>query len=456
MKIEYEYRTGNNANADEVKGSISTSFDNVIKTAIEKDALERLQSISVDIGGNKGLLKEYTYCARNATEGTDAGTTAYLATEMYKQIDGTTKTEFRSDTYGYDINRNIAKISRSVSGSSADVEITEYSYDSANRLVRENNPFFNKTYTYEYDAGGNITVKNEYAYTTGELDTEPKVYNYQYTSEFKDRLSSWNGQDITYDNCGNPTKYKGNSLTWTRGRLLAQYVKGSTRYSFTYDGNGIRKSKTSADYKTEYIYSQGKLVGEYKTRTTMASIPAYLYYIYDCTGIAGVNYVNVEGRESYYFVKNSLGDIIQIRKLKDNSLVAYYEYDAWGNCKVFNAYGREDTSESFIGNMNPFRYRGYYYDTDLNLYYLQTRYYDPEIGRFVNLDKLAYLDPETINGLNLYAYCLNNPVMGVDPDGTAPWWGWVLGVLAVVAAIAIGVVATVVTGGLVGAISGIF
>ena len=95
-----------------------------------------------------------------------------------------------------------------------------------------------------------------------------------------------------------------------------------------------------------------------------------------------------------------------------------YEYVAWGNCKVLNPDGTENTSSTFAGNINPIRYRSYYYDTDLGLYYLQTRWYDPEIGRFVNLDQIEYLAPETLNGLNLYAYCLNNPVMGVDPNGT--------------------------------------
>lgn len=67
--------------------------------------------------------------------------------------------------------------------------------------------------------------------------------------------------------------------------------------------------------------------------------------------------------------------------------------------------------------MNPFRYRGYYYDTETKLYYLQTRYYDPETGRFLNMDSIDYADPENLNGLNLYAYCNNNPVMYVDPTG---------------------------------------
>ena len=95
-----------------------------------------------------------------------------------------------------------------------------------------------------------------------------------------------------------------------------------------------------------------------------------------------------------------------------------YHYDAWGNHKVVDNNGNEITDPDHIGNLNPFRYRGYYYDVETGLYFLQTRYYDPVVGRFLNRDSVNYADPETINGLNLYAYCLNNPVAYIDPDGS--------------------------------------
>ena len=94
-----------------------------------------------------------------------------------------------------------------------------------------------------------------------------------------------------------------------------------------------------------------------------------------------------------------------------------YVYDAWGNHAVLDANGNDLTDTSHIGNRNPFRYRGYFYDVETGLYYLQTRYYDPEIGRFLNMDDISYADPEQIHGLNLYAYCANNPVNYVDPTG---------------------------------------
>ncbi len=90
-------------------------------------------------------------------------------------------------------------------------------------------------------------------------------------------------------------------------------------------------------------------------------------------------------------------------------MVKYY-YDAWGNQIVSG-------SNTTLGILNPFRYRGYYYDTETGFYFLQTRYYDPEVGRFLNMDSTNYADPSTANGLNLYAYCGNNPVMYSDPTG---------------------------------------
>lgn len=116
--------------------------------------------------------------------------------------------------------------------------------------------------------------------------------------------------------------------------------------------------------------------------------------------------------------------------------VVKYIYDAWGNHKVLNADGTENTDATFVGNINPIRYRSYYYDTETGLYYLQSRYYDPEVGRFISMDDINYLDPETIGGVNLYAYCLNNPVMYVDPSGHLPkWTAWLISGTALVGGI---------------------
>ena len=135
------------------------------------------------------------------------------------------------------------------------------------------------------------------------------------------------------------------------------------------------------------------------------------------------------------YKKDLLGNIIEILDTSGNTMVKY-TYDAWGNHTV------TDYTEFGLGNINPFRYRGYYYDTETGLYYLKSRYYDPQTGRFISMDDISYLDPETIGGANLYAYCNNNPIKYIDPNGTS---------LLVVALITAGIL--IFGGGAIGGIS---
>ena len=114
--------------------------------------------------------------------------------------------------------------------------------------------------------------------------------------------------------------------------------------------------------------------------------------------------------QAYYYHRNPQGDVISIHDTSNNK-VAEYAYDAYGNCKIINS------TNSNLANYNPIRYRGYYYDRETGLYYLNARYYNPEWRRFISTDEPSYLDPETPNGLNLYVYCNNDPVMYVDQSG---------------------------------------
>ena len=150
--------------------------------------------------------------------------------------------------------------------------------------------------------------------------------------------------------------------------------------------------------------------------------------------------------------------------------MAEYEYDAWGNVTVTNKNGTTNTQADFIGNKNPFRYRGYYYDTETGFYYLQTRYYDPETCRFINADDYELISTlsEVPGQLNLYAYCNNNPIMFTDPSGCMPnWLKWVIGGVVIlglgIATIATGgaaagaagfIVASAFKGAVIGAVSG--
>lgn len=150
-----------------------------------------------------------------------------------------------------------------------------------------------------------------------------------------------------------------------------------------------------------------------------------IIYTYGADGILGFNY----NTRDYYYKKNVQGDVLAVLDENGEEIVQYV-YDAWGNHKVLvldnGTYKNitESTASEYnnIAVINPIRYRGYYYDNETGLYYLNSRYYDPEIGRFINADDISYVAPDTLNGLNLYAYCGNNPVMNVDPDGTLFWF----------------------------------
>ena len=185
-------------------------------------------------------------------------------------------------------------------------------------------------------------------------------------------------------------------MNWSKNRL-ANY-KGVT---FEYDASGKRTKKNN----TPYVYVGDQLYKEGSMR-----------YFYGSDGVAGF----LAGGTKYYYQKNAQGDVIAIITCDgsgNNSVVATYVYDAFGNHKVYDANGNENFDEYFIGNINPIRYRSYYYDIETGLYYLKARYYDPKIGRFISPDSTKYLDPETLGCLNLYAYCNNNPVMYSDPSG---------------------------------------
>ena len=215
-------------------------------------------------------------------------------------------------------------------------------------------------------------------------------------------MMSFGNQACEYDSMGNPTKYRGKSATW-KGRQLLSYAG----VDFTYDGRGRRITKDSVTYVYD---SQDRLIKQ--TSYSQYSTQVLEFY-YDFEGVAAVSYNGF----MFFYVKDGQGNIISLVD-KDGNEVVHYNYDAWGNHEVAAPDGGTIAGSTHIGNLNPFRYRSYYYDTETGLYFLQTRYYDPEVGRFLNRDSVQYAAPEAINGLNLYAYCLNNPVEYVDPNGS--------------------------------------
>ena len=254
------------------------------------------------------------------------------------------------------------------------------------------------------------------------MDSEDKVYIYD-----GDKLLAYDGEECAYNETTNvQTTYRGKSLGWTNRRVTSY-----NGVQFSYDGQGRRIAKDGISY----IYdSQGRLLKQ----SQLLQQDNDLEFFYDHSGVSSVKH----GGKTYFYRKDILGNVIALLDTS-GAVVVKYTYDAWGNNVVSNANNVIITDANHIGNLNPFRYRGYYYDTDTKLYYLKTRYYDPEAGRFISQDGIEYLDPETINGLNLYAYCGNNPISNVDPNGNA-WWHWLLGAVAAVAIVAL---VTLATGG---------
>ena len=168
-----------------------------------------------------------------------------------------------------------------------------------------------------------------------------------------------------------------------------------------------------------------------------------IVFIYDENGApAGMKYrtpsYSANDFDYYFFEKNLQGDIIAIYD-EAGTQIGTYTYDAWGNC---TAKSNISGYNSILYN-NPFRYRGYYYDTETGLYYLQSRYYNPQWGRFLNADSIMSGVNGSLDGFNLFVYCFNNPVNMEDGNGN--WPNWIKKAIAVVAIATVVVAATVVT-----------
>lgn len=312
-------------------------------------------------------------------------------------------------SYTYDDNYNITEISKN------GVLTQSYVYDEDNQLVRENNLDLNKTVTYTYDGYGNILSKNEYAYTVGELGTATDTVNYTYDTVWKDKLTSYDSEIITYDAIGNPTTYRGATLTWS-GRQLMSYTKGDLNITYKYDANGLRTQKTVNGVVHDYGYDiENRLVYEKHGEEYE------MFYRYDVDGRLYQVIRNMINNNNYkyynYLTTNHFGDVIDLRD-GNGTVYVKYNYDNWGKLiSVTNANGVEYAADSNAHYMS-IRYRGYVYDSDTGLYYLQSRYYDPETGRFLNADDVNYIgySGEQLS-YNAFAYCENNAVCRVDISG---------------------------------------
>jgi len=257
---------------------------------------------------------------------------------------------------------------------------------------------------------GNILSRKEYAYTLAENPgTAMDTVNYGYANtQWQDLLTNYDGSPITYDAIGNPLSDESRTYTWQNGRQLASLNQNGTQVTYTYDGSGLRTGKSVTQNGTtqtySYIYNGDKLVELKLSGTTTAT----LRFTYDTNGHP---MTVTQGAVTYCYATNLQGDVIAILNSTNNTPVVEYTYNAWG--QVMSVTG---SMASTLGQRNPLRYRGYVYDTETALYYLQSRYYDPEMGRFINAD-IYVSTSQTVMGHNMFAYCGNNPVQNIDTKG---------------------------------------
>ena len=397
------------------------------------NTLRQLTSKTVKQGDTGVYTRSYAYDRIAVDSGNRMGTR--LASTGY-----TFGSSSRSFTYTYDDAGNITKIVTEGTSVPKAAASKEYGYDAQGQLVSEKNGS-GTTFGYTYDTAGNIrsitkdgTVTKSFGYTNPSWPDLLTSVTANGTT--KDVLYEGQSQTSDVPSSGNPVTYyngKDYTFTWTKGRQLASATVDGKQVSYTYDMSGVRTSKTVNGTTYNYTTLSGKVM-----RQTWGN--KSLEFVYD-DGNQPFAMIYNDGSTStlYYYVLNAQGDVIALLNA-NGTLAASYNYGAWGNYSVHDKDGKKNTSVSFIGHINPLRYRGYYYDRETRLYYLQSRYYDFANCRFINADGLF---ADSFIGTNLFAYCVNNPVNTVDYTGN-----FAITVTAALLAIGLAAIVTALTAGI--------
>ena len=414
---EVQYPDSNNSPEERIETLKHTLSGTLDITNYTYDNLKRLTEKEVS-AYYSGTIYRNKYSYHAGKSGTNETTGLIKNEELYLRYAQNPTEKYE---YAYDANGNVTEVKNLLDTS----KNVTYEYDGLNRLVKERNGERGSEWRYTYDNGGNITKKEEYNLSTGALSAS---WDYGYSDTYwKDQLTSWGSygtSSFVYDSAGNPTKYKGKTLTW-QGKKLVKYANSDLSYmDLSYDGNGMLVGYTQNDTYSDWAGAQftntttkeivrdgdriiNEKITEYNQLENTTSVKN-VKYTYDEKGVSGMTVNNV----SYYFVRNIFGDVTAIYDESRNKK-AEYRYDAWGTCYM-------PVNVDGIGSLNPFRYRGYYFVSQIGLYYLTTRFYDYTTGRFLNADVPSICIDDGLEipeGCNLYSYCLNNPVMCVDPTG---------------------------------------
>lgn len=399
--VEHQYDYVYNQDGTLCQSNVSVNGDSSSVTNMlvnyEYDYLKRPDKITYISGDYIIRSEEFGY--------TTQGTTNGALTGMIESYTSSVASNTTTYVYSYDSRGNITKI---VVG---DKEI-RYTYDDLGQLTREENEILNQSFAYTYDDAGNIKSKKVCNLTTGAV---ARNNDYYYSSSaWGDRLTAFGGTgQITYDAIGNPLTYNNGTtyhFTWEGRNLTRVYTSGYATH-FIYNSDGIRTARYSDNgSRTEFILNGSQILAEVSEDSVIA-------YIYDANGSPiGMQHRLTTYTEDvwdiFWFDKNLQGDIVAVYNEYGVKCVSY-TYDAWGNSRVTT---HDETGTNKYATKNSFRYRGYYYDRTISMYYLNSRYYDPITCRFINAD--GYVSTgQGLTGYNMFAYCNNNPVNYVDYSG---------------------------------------
>lgn len=402
--------------------SANTSYDafnRLCSKSINSAAVEVQQNYyyATDESGNTGSLVE-DYYAIYSTPGYQTSLSFNYSYDGNGNITGITKTE-RSGNIGSitdpqpPVSSYALTPSNGTIGGSVGVQKnynTTYAYDEAGQLIEAVDGETGKTYRYTYDEMGNILTAKTYAVSTSGSERLVGERTYNYVDGVLSGYTTKDGAQVTYqtDAMGNPTQIGsglgGTMLTWGEGRMLTGISKNARNHTaYTYNADGLRTAKAvtknGTTTTTQFVWGDNGLAAAITGNQTVV-------VLYDAEGEA-VGF-SVDGTV-YTYVKNLQGDVIRILD-EDGTAVVSYTYDPWGVPTV--------SGDASLAAINPCSYRGYYYDQETGYYYLQSRYYDPNIGRFLNADDTKLLK-EFSKGLeyNLFSYCANTPINAIDPFG---------------------------------------
>ena len=444
--------------------SISSTFGTV-KTNSTSDWFGRVKTnnFSYELGSEDGigygLNSETSYSYKTVDNQTSTLVDKYSSTlyvNTYVKDETLLEEPFEAEQetinsfeyhYQYDANGNITRVFLEETYDDGSVEtstLCRYTYDDADQLIREDNAYLQKSFKYIYDCGGNISSRKEYAFTEDALGTEITNVSYGYDNDsnnnnnatWNDKLINYNGQTISYDSIGNPLNIvsknqSGDTENMTaewNGRQLSSLVCSGEKYVYEYNSDGLRtatkiynNSDGTFQSSYRYLWDGDKYLG-YIICSEDGTVTLSAKLIYDGNGNAiGYIYENENNVQTpFYYGKNLQGDITAVYD-SGGALLVTYNYDAWGNVTpTANGSSFQQALLAIVAVVtNPIAYRGYQFDVRTGLYYLQSRYYNPSYGRFINTDTVGVLDTTkgTLLGANLFAYCNNNPVMKTDPTG---------------------------------------